>query len=93
MNLDNINMIYLIPVAVFGLFAVAAWWLFDMFSQKNSRAEDRLAELNDPLLRKNREGNASTSEAMTKMLENVSPALAKLLQPKNDKTPTNLNVS
>ncbi|PHS16951.1 MAG: secretion protein [Blastopirellula sp.] len=85
MNLENINMIYVIPVAVFGMIAVAAWWLFDMFSQKSSRAEDRLDEFKDPLLRKNRESSATTSEAMAKMLENVSPALAKPLQPRNDK--------
>ncbi len=38
----------LLPVALFGLFAVAAWWLLGLVANDKPRALERLAELKNP---------------------------------------------
>ena len=75
-----------VPLAVFGLFAVAAWWLLEQFATSKPRAEQRLDELGEsPSTRraKHIEGSKK-SDAMTKILERATPALSKPLQPKNE---------
>lgn len=77
---------WMIQVAVFGVIAVIAWMAFDWFTKGRSRAEERLDELRDPMLRKKREEGATKKNvAVTKMLEASAPALAKPLQPKSEK--------
>ncbi len=69
-----------------GIAAVAvAWVVLEMFSGRKPRAEERLEEFRDPTLRRRREEGGSTAEAMTRVLERATPALAKPLQPKNEK--------
>jgi len=77
----------LLPYAIFGAFAAAAWFLLDWFSRKKPRTDQRLEEIRDPATRKRREGSASQSktDTMAKMLEKATPALAKPLTPKNEK--------
>jgi tight adherence protein C len=73
-----------LPVALFGLFAAVAWWILDYFAADKSRAVERLDELKNPALRrKNQEGSAKRSGAVTRVLEKASAA-AKPLQPKNE---------
>jgi tight adherence protein C len=76
----------LLPVAVFGMFALGAWWLLDIFAGGKSRSVQRLDELKDPTLRKREERAAAgkKGDAMTRVLEKASPALARPLQPKTE---------
>jgi tight adherence protein C len=76
----------LIPLAIFGLFAVGAWLVLEMFGGRKPRAEERLDELRNPESRRRDAPGSSPvkkSAAMTKMLSKASP-MAKPLQPKND---------
>jgi tight adherence protein C len=76
----------LLPLALFGAFAALAWWALDFMATGKTRAVERLDELKDP--RKRRAANSESAikrpDAMTKMLEKASPALARPLQPKNE---------
>ncbi|MCA9269585.1 MAG: hypothetical protein KDA41_13985, partial [Planctomycetales bacterium] len=77
----------LTPFAVFGAIAAVAWWLLESFNKGRGAADRRLDEIRDPRLRR-RGGEESAirkTDSMTKMLEKASPALAKPLQPKNEK--------
>ena len=77
----------LIPIAVFGAIATVVWFLFDFFASKNPRAEERLAEFNDPSRRRQQGQKEDTtrkkSDAMDKVLEKATPALARF-QPKSN---------
>ncbi|MEX0938305.1 MAG: type II secretion system F family protein [Pirellulales bacterium] len=75
-----------IPVAIFGLFAIAAWWLLEQFATGKPRAEQRLDEFSEPNARRRARGEepAKKSDAMTKILEKASPALSRPLQPKSE---------
>ena len=84
---QGISMQWLLPLAVFGAIAAMAWLALQWVSGRKSRSEERLDEMRDPLARRRRE-EASTvkkSDAMTKVLERATPALAKPLQPKNER--------
>ncbi len=75
----------MVKAAIFGAAAAGVWWLLDVFSSRKPRAEERLEEIRDPNSRKldllrDKKGK---SNAMTKVLEKASPALAKPLQPKS----------
>jgi tight adherence protein C len=74
----------MVKAAIFGAAAAGAWWLLDFFGSRKPRAEERLEEIRDPNSRKldllrDKKGK---SNAMAKVLEKASPALAKPLQPK-----------
>jgi tight adherence protein C len=79
----------LFPLAIFGLFAVVAWALLEKFAAAKPRAEQRLDELSDPDVRRRANEDASRtekkSEAMARILQKASPALARPLQPKTEK--------
>ncbi len=84
MLLAEISLVSLIPFAVFGLFAVVGWWVLNLVSAEKSRAVERLDELKNPQLRKQKEaGGGKKSDAMTRVLEKASAA-SKPLQPKNE---------
>ncbi len=75
----------MVKAAIFGAAAAGVWWLLDFFSSRKPRAEERLEEIRDPNSRKldilrDKKGK---SNAMAKVLEKASPALAKPLQPKS----------
>ncbi len=76
----------LLPLALFGTFAALAWWFLDFIATGKPRTLERLDELKDP--RKHRAAAAESAlkkpDAMTKLLEKASPALAKPLQPKSE---------
>jgi tight adherence protein C len=75
----------LAPFAVFGLFAVVAWWVLDFLAADKSRAVERLDELKNPTLRRQRDGGSAVkrSDKVTRMLERAS-IVSKPLQPKNE---------
>jgi tight adherence protein C len=75
----------LVPWALFGTFAALAWWILDYAAAGKSRTLERLDELKDPRKRRSTSESAlKKPDAVTKMLEKASPALAKPLQPKNE---------
>ncbi|MCG8587301.1 MAG: hypothetical protein MI757_21560, partial [Pirellulales bacterium] len=78
----------LTPFALFGVFAVAAWWLLEKMAARKPRAEERLDEFKDPTKRnkglKDDHSGSGRGDTVAKMLEKASPALAKPLQPKNE---------
>lgn len=84
-----INFEQLLPIAVFGLFALGTWWVLDRMASGRSRAVERLDELKNPSLRRRKVddeqgGVVKTSDAVTRVLAKASPALAKPLQPKSE---------
>ncbi len=77
MLLLALNMTTILPIALFGAFAAAAWWVMDMLASRNSRADERLSEIRSP-----GKVAAKRSSGVASMLERAAPALAKPLQPK-----------
>lgn len=75
-----------LPFALFGLFAVVAWWVMGLIATGKSREVERLDELSNPNARRDRDATAmKKSDAMTRVLEKGMPALARPLQPKSEK--------
>lgn len=83
----EISFVTLLPFAIFGLFAAGAWVLLEFVAARRSRSEVRLEELRDPGTRRRREDGkrGKRTDAMTRVLERASPALAKPLRPKTEK--------
>ncbi len=80
----SISYSWLVPLAVFGLFAVGGWLLLDFLTAQKSRAVERLDELKNPALRRGKESAAvKKTDAMTRVLEKASLA-SRPLQPKNE---------
>src|SRR4051812_36163348 len=75
----------LVPLAMFGLFAVGAWLLLEMVGGRKPRAEERLDELRNPQSRRQGGTPALTKKSakMSRMLSKASP-MAKPLQPKSE---------
>jgi len=75
----------LLPFAIFGLFAACAWLVLDRVARGQSRASERLDEIKNPNARKRADAaGAKKQDAMSKVLEKATPALAKSLQPKTE---------
>jgi tight adherence protein C len=82
----------IIPIAVFGLFAVVVFWLLDFVAGRNNRTTERLEELRNPLSRRREPSGATKKQdAMTKMLEKATPVLSAPLQPKSEAETGKLN--
>jgi tight adherence protein C len=73
----------LVPLAVFGMFAIIAWWALERVAVGKPRTIERLDELKSPRKR-SAESALKKSDPVTKMLERATPALAKPLQPKSE---------
>jgi tight adherence protein C len=83
-----VSMQLLTKVAIFGGVACGAWFLLELFSKNNFRAEARLDDFRDPSRRR---GDAAGSRGVTKradgmarLLERASPRMAAPLQPKTE---------
>ncbi len=75
----------LLPLAIFGVFAVVAWILLEVISGRKSRASERLDELKNPNARRREDGaKGKKGDSMAKMFEMATPAFAKPLKPKNE---------
>ena len=85
---------WLVALGVFGLVAGLAWVAFDWVTGKNNRAEERLDDFRDPAGRKKRDelGKKKPEGAMSRMLEQAAPKLAKPLQPKTEKEQSRLKL-
>lgn len=84
------NFSTLLPWAVFGGFACAAWAALNVFGGRRSRALERLDELRNPNLRL--KGGDAQATGMGNMLEKAAPALSKALQPQSELEQNNLKV-
>ncbi|MEM7315284.1 MAG: type II secretion system F family protein, partial [Planctomycetota bacterium] len=84
MILAALDFTTLLPIALFGAFAAAAWWVMDTFSSKKTNAEERLDFLKDPKKARESQQAENSSEALAEMLEKATPVFAKPLQPKNE---------
>lgn len=80
----GIDLIYLLPIAAFGGVAAFVWLALDVVTKEKSRAEQRLAEMRDPRLRRDREDLGRRGDAMSRVLEKATPALAAPLTPKTE---------
>ncbi len=75
----------LLPMALFVGFAAAAWWVLELAAAGKPRALERLDELKHPHKRKpGSTGAMKKQDAMTRVLERATPALAKPLQPTSE---------
>jgi tight adherence protein C len=84
MLLAALDMVSLIPLAIFAAFGAGAWVVIDYFLNNRTRAEERLDEMRQP-----RRAIAKTaikkSEGIAKLLEKAGPTLSRPFQPKNAK--------
>jgi tight adherence protein C len=78
-----------LPLAIFGLFAVVTWWFLGFVAGRRSRADERLDELSNPNKRRDEKGKKSS---VSSMLERATPAMAKPLQPKNEQEVSKLKL-
>jgi tight adherence protein C len=75
----------LMPFAIFGAFAAAAWLVLEMVVARRPRAEERLESLKNPHLRRGgKDITAKRGDTMKNVLEKAAPALAKPLTSKNE---------
>ena len=74
-----------LPFALFGMFAALAWWAMGLVATGKPRTLERLDELKNPGARRANSATAKKADAMARMLEKATPALAKPLAPKNEK--------
>jgi len=84
---SGIDFITVLPFAAFGMIAAAAWLGLEWISAQKPRHEQRLDEFRDPSARRRKESAESPvkeNNAVTRMLEKATPALAKPLRPKNE---------
>jgi tight adherence protein C len=79
----DLNFEAILPLAIFGLVAAIAWWLLEMVATRKPRDLERLNEIKNPPKRREAESALKQTDAVTKMLEKATPALAKPLQPKS----------
>jgi tight adherence protein C len=75
----------IVPFAVFGLFAAAAFWALEFFAGRKNRASERLEEIRNPLSRRRDQlAKGKKQDAMSKMLEKATPVFSGPLTPKSE---------
>src|SRR5689334_21529711 len=87
---------HFVPIAVFAAFAIGAWAALNMFASKKPRATERCEEIKTGRRRKKEgsgeDGAMKKQDAMTRLLSAASPALARPLQPKDEKEANKLKL-
>lgn len=92
MLLAAISYSIILPVAAFVAVACAAWLVIDLTSKDTGIAEQRLDILSDSRGRqKNKKGDQTSYEKISKALEDIAPTLSKPLTPQNQKEASKLN--
>lgn len=81
-----LNSQMLITLAIFGMFAAGAWWLLELMAAGKPKAEQRLAEIKNPQVKRRRSisDSGKESSAVAKVLQKASPTLAKPLRPTSE---------
>jgi tight adherence protein C len=75
----------IVPIAVFGLFAVVVFWVLNVFAGETDRTTERLEELRNPHRRREQLiKGAKKQDAVSKMLEKATPVLSAPLLPKTE---------
>jgi tight adherence protein C len=78
---DLISFEKLLPLAIFGLFAVVAWWVLGVLAGRRTRADERLEEYSNPAKRGEK---GKKQGSVSSMLDKAAPAFAAPLKPKNE---------
>jgi tight adherence protein C len=76
-----------LPYAVFAGMSCMVWILFNVFSGKSSRADERLEEMRNPLKRlRDKDGRpvGDQSSGMKDVMDKATPVLSKALQPQSE---------
>src|SRR5258708_20375259 len=88
------NFVQILPWAVFAGIACGAWALMNYLGSKNSRADERLDELRNPLLRgKGRAEDPRGESGVSNMMEKAGPTMARALTPTSELEQSRLKVS
>jgi tight adherence protein C len=75
----------IVPIAVFGLFAVIVFWVLNVFAGETDRTTERLEELRNPHRRREQMAKGGKKQdAVSRMLERATPVLSAPLQPKTE---------
>jgi len=72
----------IISIAAFGAITAGVWGVLSMFSNRKSRASERLDEMRDGGRRRSMDGGDGSK--MSNMIEKAAPALSKALKPKSE---------
>jgi tight adherence protein C len=75
----------LVPLAAFGLIAAVAWLTLDLFTNRGSRAEERLDDFRERRGKGSDKDRYGSQNKMAAMFEKATMAMAKPLTPKNEK--------
>jgi len=77
---------YVVTFAVFGMFATLAWFVLERLAAGKSRAAVRLDEIRNPSRKRSDASDSlmKKQDAMSRVLEATSPAIAKTMQPKSE---------
>ena len=89
------NFVQILPWAVFAGFACGAWALMNYLGSRNSRADERLDELRNPLLRGRGKGGEDprAQSGVSNMMEKAAPTMARALAPTSELEQSRLKVS
>jgi tight adherence protein C len=89
------NFVQILPWAVFAGIACGAWALINYLTGRNSRADERLDELRNPLLRGKGKGaeDPRAQSGMSNMMEKAAPTMARALAPTSELEQSRLKVS
>jgi tight adherence protein C len=74
----------LVPLLIFVAFAALAWCALEWMAARKPRAVERLDDIRSPRRRAEASSAVKKTDAMTKMFQAASPALAKSLEPKSE---------
>jgi len=83
--LAEIDFPSLLPFAIFGAVAIAAWLIVDVFMSNTSKSENRLEQMKLRAQGKAVGKKGTAREGFTKLLEESSPKFTEALGPKNEK--------
>lgn len=86
----KVDLIQLIPWAIFGGITIGFWAIAQMLTNRRSRASERLEEILDPRLRN--KGGQSAQSGMGAILQKAAPKLSKALEPKTELEQSELKV-
>ena len=89
---ELLNFKMVMPFAVFGLFAAAAWWGLEFIGSKNRKTEQRLDDFKDPSRRKKAE-SVKEASVVSRVIQKTTPALSRPFQPTNEKAAGKLKLS
>lgn len=77
------NIMQILPWAMFGFFTCVVLGLLSLMNKRKSRADERLEELRDPTLRE-KEKRSREATGMAAALEKAAPKLSQALAPKTE---------